>query len=178
VSQVRILPGPRSLVASKHPVPVAAAEQPCPVRHSVRTVECSKDVKRAKSQSALIGRVVAGGKDANVQGSQGAPKSEGQAGGVPRPQSSSEPRPRGTVYLAWDSERNLYWGYWDQSPDGPPRPLEQCPLSSDIRTVVQWGRARARRVIIRPESDPAQYYWAGVGHPEGEFAELPRLRSV
>jgi hypothetical protein len=93
-----------------------------------------------------------------VQGSQGAPKSEGQAGGVPRPQSSSEPRPRGTVYLAWDSQRNLYWGYWDQLPDGPPRPLEQRPLSSDIRTVVQWGRTRARRVIIRPESDPAQYY--------------------
>lgn len=52
VSQVRILPGPRSLVASRYLVHVAAAEQRCPSRHSVRTVECSKCVKRAKSQSA------------------------------------------------------------------------------------------------------------------------------
>ena len=82
---------------------------------------------------------------------------------------------RGTVYVAWDSEEGFYWGYWDLLPDGPPQPLEQCPPSPDLQTVVDWGRARARRVIIRPRSDPNRYYWAGVGRPNGDFAELPNM---
>jgi hypothetical protein len=105
------------------------------------------------------------------------PESDTQSAGASRPH-TDEPGRRGTVYLAWDSELNFYWGYWDQSPDGPPRNLEQCPPSPSLRTVVEWGRARARRVIIRPEWHPEEYYWVGVGDPEGEFAELPRLQDV
>lgn len=105
------------------------------------------------------------------------PESDTQSAGASRPH-TDEPGRRGTVYLAWDSELNFYWGYWDQSPDGPPRNVEQCPPSPSLRTVVEWGRARARRVIIRPEWHPEEYYWVGVGDPEGEFAELPRLQDV
>jgi hypothetical protein len=108
---------------------------------------------------------------------QDTPESETHSAAADRSH-SGEPGGRGTVYLAWDSELNFYWGYWDQSPDGPPRNLEQCPPSTDLGKVVEWGRARARRVIVRPESHPEQYYWVGAGDPGGEFAELPRLQDV
>ena len=83
--------------------------------------------------------------------------------------------PRGTVYLAWDPDDRFYWGYWDQAPDGPPSHLEQCPPSPDLSRVLAWGRERSQRVLIRPASDHARYYWAGLGEPVDEYAELPIL---
>jgi hypothetical protein len=78
---------------------------------------------------------------------------------------------KGVVYLAFDDGE--YSGYWDLAPDGPPTPLEECPRSTSAREVVSWGRQRTRRVLIRPEADPDQYYWAGDEPASGGYAELP-----
>ena len=70
------------------------------------------------------------------------------------------------MYLAFDGEpgRPHYSGYWDLEPDGPPTALEEAPPSNSARTAVEWGRARTRRVFIRPD-DWSGYFWAGVGDP-------------
>ena len=78
---------------------------------------------------------------------------------------------KGVVYLAFDDGE--YSGYWDLAPDGPPTPLEECPRSTSAREVVSWGRQRTPRVLIRPEADPGQYYWAGDEPASGGYAELP-----
>jgi hypothetical protein len=70
----------------------------------------------------------------------------------------------GTVFLAWH-ESDLYSGYWDSFPDGN-RPLEEAPRSTSYDQAVSWGRERTPRVLIRPESDPSEYYWAGLGEPK------------
>ena len=73
---------------------------------------------------------------------------------------------RGTVWIAWDEGR--YVGYWDLEPDGPPTQLEQMPESMSAPEALAWGRARAERVMIRPQPDPGRYYWAGLGPPPGQ----------
>lgn len=78
---------------------------------------------------------------------------------------------KGVVYIAFDDGE--YSGYWDLAPDGPPTPLEECPRSTSAREVVSWGRQRTPRVLIRPEADPVQYYWAGDEPASGGYAELP-----
>lgn len=80
---------------------------------------------------------------------------------------------RGTVFLAWDPSGAVYWGYWDLAPDGPPTNLEQFTPTRDVLSAVDWGRQRSPRVLIRPESDPGQYHWAGVTPPDGDYASLP-----
>lgn len=72
---------------------------------------------------------------------------------------------RGTVYLAFDDQLDVYQGYWDLEPDGPPTPLEQCPGSASAHDVLEWAGKRAPRVLIRPRDDPGTYYWAGDGDP-------------
>jgi hypothetical protein len=80
-------------------------------------------------------------------------------------------RGSGVVFLAWDDVG--YWGYWDLEPDGPPTALEECPPSASAAEVVSWGLERTPNVLIRPESDPGRYYWAGQGQPIGKYAALP-----
>jgi hypothetical protein len=82
---------------------------------------------------------------------------------------------KGVVYLSFDEGQ--YSGYWDLEPDGPPTPLEECPRSTSAREVVSWGRQRTPRVLIRPEADPGQYYWAGAETPTAPYAELPTWRE-
>ena len=92
----------------------------------------------------------------------------------------------GTVFIAWDrSERwdlaggeldgSMYLGYWDSLPDTAPAALEEMPRTESIDAAVEWGRKRTSRVLIRPESDPDVYYWAGIGEPHGVDADLPLL---
>jgi hypothetical protein len=81
---------------------------------------------------------------------------------------------RGTVYIAWDPDDLAYWGYWDGSPDGPNDALQQCPKSASAWEVIEWGRARAPRIWIRPRHDDDTYYWAGAGDPPEELREHPR----
>ena len=80
----------------------------------------------------------------------------------------------GTVFIAWDETDVYYSGYWDSFPDGN-QPLEEAPRSTSLDEVVGWARERTPRVLIRPESDPGEYYWAGLGEPQGSDAELKRL---
>jgi hypothetical protein len=73
---------------------------------------------------------------------------------------------RGTVWIAWDEGR--YSGYWDLEPEGSPTHLEQMPDCVSAWEAIDWGRPRANRIMIRPKSDPGQYYWAGMGPPPGQ----------
>ena len=86
-------------------------------------------------------------------------------------------RRRGTVWIAWDEgfagDEGCYWGYWDLEPDGPVRALEQMPDQRVAKEAIAWGRARAHRVHIQPESDPHRYYWAGDGEPPNDLAPFP-----
>jgi hypothetical protein len=82
----------------------------------------------------------------------------------------------GAVYIYWDAEDGLYRGYWDSSPDGSPGlSLEDLPPTRSQLEAVEWGRRRAPRVLIRPEADPGNYHWAGLGEPLGNDAGLTRL---
>ena len=84
----------------------------------------------------------------------------------------------GTVFIAWDDseEDPGYWAYWDSIPDEKPGlAIEEGPRSGSLREVVEWGRRRTPRVLIRPESDSGEYYWAGSTDPTGEYATLKRL---
>lgn len=82
---------------------------------------------------------------------------------------------KGTVYLAFDDER--YHGYWELEPDGPPTPLELFPGSPSLSDALEWGRARTPRVLVRPEWDPATYYWAGVGDRPDGWDHVPVLEA-
>lgn len=96
-------------------------------------------------------------------------------GALPRRDVASGHRiePWGTAFIAWVDGH--YTGYWDALPDAPPSPLEQMPDVMSAFEAVVWGRTRAKRVLIRPRSDPSTYYWAG-GDPQLEETEqLPRF---
>jgi hypothetical protein len=80
----------------------------------------------------------------------------------------------GTVFIYWDETEFCYFGYWDSFPDGN-QPLEEAPRCTSLDEAVRWGRERTPRVLIRPESDPGEYYWAGLGEPLAGDAELKRV---
>jgi len=84
-------------------------------------------------------------------------------------------RGTGTAFIAWEPEDHDYLGYWDSLPHAPASALEQMPRTRSLEGAIEWGRQRTPRVLIRPESDPGEYYWAGVGEPNGSDAELKRL---
>jgi hypothetical protein len=85
-------------------------------------------------------------------------------------------RGKGTVYLAWDEDRKTYWGYWELEPDGNPTPLERCPDSASEAEVLAWARARTRRVVIRPRTDPAtSYYWNTEENPPANLSDWPKV---
>jgi hypothetical protein len=83
-------------------------------------------------------------------------------------------RGTGTVFLAWDPADDNYWGYWDAMPEASGS-LEEAPRTESLTEAVAWARERAPRVLVRPESDPSEYYWAGAGDPDGGDASLKRL---
>lgn len=70
---------------------------------------------------------------------------------------------QGRVFLAWDDDHCVYFGYWDLAPDGPPTALEESPTSSSAQVVIAWAKERTPVVLIRPELAPGEYQWAGVG---------------
>ena len=80
----------------------------------------------------------------------------------------------GTVFLAWDLVDGCYWGYWDAMPEASGS-LEEAPRTESLSEAVIWARERAPRVLVRPENDPSEYYWAGAGDPDGGDASLRRL---
>lgn len=85
-------------------------------------------------------------------------------------------RGKGTVYLAWDEDRQTYWGYWELEPDGNPTPLEPCPQSPAEEDVLSWALARTHRVAVRPRWDPQiTYYWSSNLAPPPNVAEWPKL---
>jgi len=84
-------------------------------------------------------------------------------------------RSTGTVFIAWHPGEETYEGYWDSMPEGGPVLLEQMAETRSLNEAVEWGRQRTGRVLIRPQSDPGEYYWAGVGDPQDGDAGLKRL---
>jgi hypothetical protein len=82
----------------------------------------------------------------------------------------------GTVFAAWNPSDETFDVYWDSFPENQPSfPIEPGPRTSSINDVVAWGRERAPRVLVRPDDDPGEYYWAGAEEPTGTDAELKRL---
>jgi len=84
---------------------------------------------------------------------------------------------QGQVFLAWDEDRGVYWGYWDLAPDGPPAALEEAPTSSSADVVISWARKRTPVVLIRPEFAPGEYQWAGVGDAPERLGPLRHFPS-
>jgi hypothetical protein len=85
-------------------------------------------------------------------------------------------RGTGTVFASWSSADETYDVYWDSFPERQPSvSIEAGPRTRSINDVVAWGRERAPRVLVRPEHDPGEYYWAGADEPTGTDAELKRL---
>jgi hypothetical protein len=84
-------------------------------------------------------------------------------------------RGTGTTFIAWEPDDRDYFGYWDSLPHAPASPLEEMPRTRSLEEAIEWGRERTPRVLIRPESDPGEYYWAGVGEPQGADTGLRRL---
>lgn len=84
---------------------------------------------------------------------------------------------RGTVFLGPvpASSPPRWSGYWDAAPDAPAARLEQAPDFECVARAIEWGRARARHVLIRLD-DASGYWWAGRGDPpEGIGAIEGRL---
>jgi hypothetical protein len=89
----------------------------------------------------------------------------------------------GTVFVAWAGFHLIrpgqppptYTDYWDQYPDGDYAFLEQGPDTPDLSEVLRWAQARSDRIIVRPEFDPLNEYWAGTPaeHPP-QLLPLPR----
>jgi hypothetical protein len=79
---------------------------------------------------------------------------------------------RGTVYAAWLPDLHRYTCYWDASPDDPPKLVEQGPDTRQLAEVLSWAAERARRVLVRPEWDDTQYYWAGNGEAPSDVPPL------
>ncbi|CAN5540284.1 hypothetical protein BH24ACT26_BH24ACT26_23390 [soil metagenome] len=84
-------------------------------------------------------------------------------------------RGRGTVWLYFDDFHDVYRGYWDLEPDGPPTALEECPVSTSQDDAIEWGRARSPVVLLRPASDVGAYHWAGAEEPPSAYGDFPRL---
>jgi hypothetical protein len=85
-------------------------------------------------------------------------------------------RGTGTVFAAWSPSDEAYDAYWDSFPEEQPSfPIELGPATRSLDEVVAWGRERAPRVLVRPEHDPGEYYWAGAEWPTGADAELKHL---
>ena len=96
---------------------------------------------------------------------------------VEYPQNPERFRGSGTVFVAWDMSGEVgYHAYWDSFPEEQPSfPIEQGPPTRSLTDIVEWGRERTPRVLVRPEQDPGEYYWAGTGEPESGDAALKRL---
>jgi hypothetical protein len=82
----------------------------------------------------------------------------------------------GTVFAAWDPDGEHYDVYWDSLPEEePPFAIEQGPRTRSLDEAVAWGRERTPRVLVRPQLDTGEYYWAGAEEPTGTDARLKRL---
>lgn len=76
---------------------------------------------------------------------------------------------RGRVWIAWlsddedDPAQGSYWCSWQ----GDDSILETGPDVPDLAEALEWGRMRAAEVLVRPQWDAGQYYWAGAGPVPG-----------
>jgi hypothetical protein len=100
---------------------------------------------------------------------------------------SSDPDERhGIVFIAPHPHRDHrgdFIAYWDNGePDNgqPPRMIEEAPVFVHIEDAIGWGRARARRVLVRLGHDQAAMYSAGserlprrFGSPDDLIPEWP-----
>jgi hypothetical protein len=90
---------------------------------------------------------------------------------------------KGVVFIAWIgpspeedvAEEGHYAAYWELFPDGPPTPLEQAPTSTSTQEMLEWGLHRTPKVLIRPRTDPGEYYWAGSGERPEKYRDLQQF---
>lgn len=81
----------------------------------------------------------------------------------------------GTAYITWHAEAQVYSGYWDQWPDGPPAVLEQIPDTAVLLDAIAWARSRTPVVMVRPAFAPDTTFWGGTEPKPAEFGDLPSL---
>jgi hypothetical protein len=82
----------------------------------------------------------------------------------------SDPR-KGVVYISQeldDAMRPVDWFnlHWENPHVRPPTFYEEGPRFSTAEEAIQWGRERARVVLIRVGPLPQVYYSAGDDPPE------------
>jgi hypothetical protein len=83
----------------------------------------------------------------------------------------------GTVHIArsYPTESPRFTGYWDRG--DPPKMLEQGPGWDDLHEAVEWGNARAARVLVRLGATHDTIYSAGeipaTEHADGSGAPYP-----
>lgn len=80
---------------------------------------------------------------------------------------------RGTVFLVEEDGANGpgWYGYWEQSPDGEPRCLEDAGYHPTLASALAWGRARSEQVLVRFEGT-GEYRWAGTSEAPPDLRPL------
>ena len=85
---------------------------------------------------------------------------------------------RGIVFIAQQLDMDdtmepldLFTAHWEDPFETPPVPLEDGPEFSAAEEAIQWGRERARVVLIRVGPLPQVYYSAGDDPPESHEPE-------
>jgi hypothetical protein len=76
---------------------------------------------------------------------------------------------QGTVWIGWSHDP--YDAYWSADSRDWLQGVE--PDTSTLGECLDWARARARRVLVRPRSDPDCLFWAGEGASPGGMPTLP-----
>jgi cytidine deaminase len=64
-------------------------------------------------------------------------------------------------HLALRGSFTAYWDNGEPDKNEPPRMLEQAPVFAEVEEAIAWGRARARRVLVRLGNDSTRMYSAG-----------------
>ena len=80
------------------------------------------------------------------------------------------------MFIAWLEGDLIYSGYWDSFPEEDCADGSRTDAGDSVhrrgRRVGSWANPEGPSP---PESDPEEYYWAGLGQPRGDDANLKRL---
>lgn len=84
----------------------------------------------------------------------------------------------GTVFITWwehhTGSPSYYTGYWDSVEDGADAGvIEKMANTHDLDVALEWARARANRVYVRPKWNRSQPYWGG-DYTDDRYPPLPR----
>jgi hypothetical protein len=67
-------------------------------------------------------------------------------------------RGTGAAFMAREPDDRDCFGYWDLLPDALHPHSNRCLDRVPWKEAIEWGQQRTSRILIRPESDPGEYY--------------------